>query len=354
MVRYLRGLDYGLIITTILICLFGEVVIFSVSPDVAWDQLRFMALGFLVFFLATLLDIEIIKYMAIPFYLIILTLLLFTRFVGTESFGATRWLVFGGVTIQPSEISKLVLTLTLSAYLSSSRANTRSLIVFATSLLLLIFPALLVFIQPDLGTTLVLIFIWIIISFIAAFPAIYFGISIIITSLLSLPSWFILKDYQKQRILTFFSPDMDPLGAGYNVLQSIIAVGSGELFGRGFGRGTQSHLKFLPAHHTDFIFASLTEEWGFFGGLVLLGLFCILLWRIIEITKRANDTFSLLIGSGIFGMILFQVIVNIGMNIGILPVTGIPLPLISSGGSSLITVLLSLGIMQSLALRRRI
>jgi rod shape determining protein RodA len=166
-------------------------------------------------------------------------------------------------------------------------------------------------------------------------------------------AWIFLHNYQRNRIITFFNPGADPLGAGYNVLQSMIAVGSGRLFGRGLGYGYQSQLKFLPIQHTDFIFAVLAEALGFIGVIVLLVLFFVLILRILKTASSSSDDFGMFVGIGIFSMIIFQILVNVGMNIGVMPVTGVPLPLISAGGSSLITILIALGIIESIALRRR-
>jgi rod shape determining protein RodA len=214
-------------------------------------------------------------------------------------------------------------------------------------------PVLLVMAQPDLGTALVFIAIWLGMVLVSNIKKIYVlilgGVGLVLMPIV----WLFLHDYQRKRIVTFFNPGADPLGAGYNVLQSIIATGSGRFFGRGLGYGYQSQLKFLPIQHTDFIFAVLAEELGFFGALVLLILFFILLIRILRTTFQAFDSFGMFLGMGIFVMIVFQILVNIGMNMGIMPVTGVPLPLISAGGSSLIMIMIGIGIMESIALRRR-
>jgi rod shape determining protein RodA len=217
------------------------------------------------------------------------------------------------------------------------------------SIFLLFFPALFVFLQPDLGSCLVIVFIWLGMVFAKGVKARWLVSGLAFLALFLPLSWHFLKDYQRQRIYNFLQPQNDPLGSGFNVIQSIITVGSGKIFGRGLGRGTQSQLRFLPERHTDFIFASLAEEIGFLGVIVLLSLFFFLLWRILIVAKNAADSFAYFICLGVFNLIFIQVFINIGMNLGILPITGITLPLISYGGSSLISTMICLGLVSSLS-----
>jgi rod shape determining protein RodA len=209
----------------------------------------------------------------------------------------------------------------------------------------------LVFIQPDLGTTLVLFSVLIGILFYSGMNKWYFLLLILVFGLLSNPIWNMLQDYQKQRIMVYINPQLDTQGSGYNVIQSLIAIGSGGLIGQGYSKGTQTHLNFLPAYWTDFVFASYTEEWGLVGVLILFLIYFLLLYLIIYLISKTTDVYGKLIGFGIFTTILVQFIINVGMNLGLLPVTGIPLPLMSSGGSSMIVSLIMFGLLQSIWVR---
>ena len=212
----------------------------------------------------------------------------------------------------------------------------------------------LVFIQPDLGTSIVIISIVLAILWFGGLKKIYFVVSLLLVGVFSTPLWSLLKDYQRERILVFLNPSLDILGSGYNVIQSSIAIGSGGLFGRGFGRGTQSHLQFLPVFWTDFVFAAFAEEWGFVGVMLLLSLFTILFFIILTISVKTKDSFGSLISIGVFTVFFLQFIVNVGMNLGIMPVTGIPLPLVSYGGSSLLTSAFLLGLVQSVWIHEKV
>lgn len=338
----------------VLLSTFGLLVLYSLSPEAAKEQLLFFGVGLVLYFIAASLDYHYFVSFSLILYIFILILVAATHFLGVTAFGSSRWLSVSGINLQPSELSKLAVILALASFLSSARYRANSFISYLSSALIVLLPAVVVFLQPDLGTALVIIAIWVGMVFTAGVNSRLLMASLGSLIILAFPFWLVLKDYQRSRFLSFFSPTSDPLGAGYNVIQSIIAVGSGGIFGRGFGRGTQSHLKFLPARHTDFIFASLSEEWGLIGGLILLFLFIFLAYRIIRILSQAPDNLGLLIASGVLTMLFFQTTVNIGMNLGLMPITGIPLPLISSGGSSLVMTLFCLGLVQSIALRRKI
>lgn len=338
----------------LLLSAYGILVISSVAPEAAREQLIFFAVGLLFYLLILFLGYRFFRFLAWPLFGLTLLLLLFTYFRGTVSYGAARWLSWGSFSFQPSEIVKLVLIITLAHFFSSRRFDPHPWRAYLFSVLLVLLPASFVFLQPDLGTTLVLVAIGLGMGLVAGLPRRYYLWSFLLLAAVAVPTWFLLKPYQQARLATFLEPTRDPLGAGYNVIQSVIAVGSGGLLGRGFGRGTQSHLKFLPAHHTDFIFASLSEEWGFWGAFLFLLLAVFLLWRLLRLAQSAADNFGVFLAMGVFTMLFFQMAVNVGMNLGLLPITGIPLPLISSGGSSLLTTLVSLALVQSLALRRQI
>jgi rod shape determining protein RodA len=207
--------------------------------------------------------------------------------------------------------------------------------------------------QPDLGNAIVYFSFWIVIIFISGFKVWLVPIIICLTVLFIPLFWRFLKDYQKERIVSFLNPQSDPLGIGYNAIQAMVAVGSGGFWGLGLGRGTQSHLLFLPEYHTDFIFASFSEEFGFIGVLLLIFLYCLILTRIIVIGINSQDKFGLLVSGGIFGVLFTQFFINVGMNIGLLPITGITLPLVSYGGSSLLSFAILLGIASNIAKNRK-
>ena len=350
--KVLKRADPFLFLAMILLLVFGLMAILSTNREALGRQLIFALTGFLIYIGVSLFDYRLLKKVSIGLYVAVVGLLGLIFVSGVVTRGAARWLKFGAGQLQPSEFSKVALILLLAATLSPyiSRLSFKGLLI---SVGLTLVPGLLVYFQPDLGTSIILLTIWLGVIFAAGLrPAYLFlmaagGLSLLV------PLWSVLKDYQRQRILSFLNPALDPLGGGYNVRQSVIAVGSGRLWGRGFGRGTQSHLQFLPEHYTDFIFAALSEEWGFVGALVLLLFFAVLLVRILRVARDAGDGFGSLIAVGVFSFLLPQIFINVGMNLGITPITGIPLPLVSYGGSSLWVTMMALGLVQSVAIRRR-
>lgn len=346
----LSRLDIYLILAAFLLLIFGVLVIWSANPILAQKQAKIALLGGALFILAAALDYKYIKRVAPLVFFFALSTLLSTLFFGHQIRGASRWLSLGPLSFQPSEIAKLGLCLSLPWLFGLQRISRTAR--FFASLVALTFSVGLVVLQPDLGTAAILVAIWAGTSFIAGVPIKHL-LFLLFLGIISLPlGWYLLAPYQRTRIYAFLNPQADPLGSGYNVLQAIIAVGSGQVFGRGFGRGPQSQLRFLPERSTDFIFASLAEEWGLLGVGILLTLFFILLFRIFRVASRARDGFGALLCAGVFFMLLSQIVINIGMNLGVMPITGLPLPLISAGGSSLVVTLLSLGLVESVALRR--
>lgn len=286
-------------------------------------------------------------------YIFNLVMLLAVMFVGQSALGAQRWIQLGPITLQPSEFSKIIMIVSLAALLQNKvgKLNTLSDLLPVAAYVGL--PFLLVMKQPDLGTSLV-------------FMAIFFGMvfacginwkllaGIFGTGVACMPIlWHVLKDYQKMRIMVFIDPNVDPLGSGYHIIQSKIAIGSGMLFGKGLFEGTQSQLNFLPENHTDFIFAVVGEEWGFVGATILLLLYLVVLWRGIQIAKQAQDTFGMLLAVGVTSMLAFHILVNVGMTAGIMPVTGIPLPFMSYGVSSLTTNIMAVAILTNICLRNQ-
>jgi len=284
-------------------------------------------------------------------------LLLVLTPLGSERNGAQSWL-FG---FQPSEISKVLLIVTFGKYLAE-KESLQSFYNFIVPFLYVGGPLLLILLQPDLGTALVFIFIMFIMMYVAGAPGwklsliIFTGIFII--ALVFLSHYFFdtplpIKEYQVARLTSFINPERDPRGSGWNVRQAVIAVGSGQFFGKGLFRGTQGRLGYLPENHTDFIFAVLCEELGFVGGFGVLFLFFILIWRGVRIAYQARDKTGTIVATGVVSMFLFHVMENVGMNMGIMPITGIPLPFISSGGSSMLSSLAAAGILVNIWARRQ-
>ncbi len=349
---HLKKFNFTLVVLPILIYILGFITLLSVSPDHAKDQTGFFIAGILVYILVSLFDYEIFKHYWKYFYIIILALLLTTFFSGLVRYGSARWLGFGSVQIQPSEFAKIIVVLGAASMLTSTKLHATSILNLAKMLILFLPVLILVLAQPDLGTALVAAFCLAAMLLYAGIDSMYFIAAFLIAGIFSTPAWNLLHEYQKRRILIFLNPELDVLGSGYNVIQSMIAVGSGGMFGRGFGQGTQSHLRFLPAYWTDFIFASFAEEWGFLGVLGLVSLFCLLLGILLYIAFKAKDSFGSVVCVGVFAVIFFQFTVNVGMNLGLMPVTGIPLPLFSYGGSSMLTSMFLLGLAQSVWLHR--
>lgn len=321
----------------------------SGNLDLATRQAVFAAIGLGLFFVVTRFDFELWKPFSWIFYAVSVALLILVFFYGLEVRGSSRWIDLGIFRLQPSELVKLSTILVLAAFMDGR--NMKRIKNVILSGILMAVPLVFVFLQPDLGTAGVLGAVWIG-MLLASGVRPKFLLTGLALAVIALPILYTnLQTYQKDRIATFLNPGSDPLGAGYNVIQSTIAVGSGGVFGRGFGRGTQSYLNFLPEHHTDFIFATLAEELGLVGSLLLMGLLGVLLWRIGQGIFKTNR-FGGLVLVGIFVLVAFQAAVNIGMNIGLAPVTGITLPFVSYGGSSLITMMMGIGLAQSIIRRR--
>ncbi len=292
------------------------------------------------------------KYMK-PLYAINLLILVAVMFVGTSALGAQRWIQLGPITLQPSEFSKLIMIVCMAAMLSDKVGHVRTVRSILPFALFTGIPFLLVLKQPDLGTSLVFLAIGLGMLFVAKIKLSILRNCAIIGVVLAPLGWHFLKDYQKSRITVFLNPNADPLGAGYHIIQSKIAIGSGLLFGKGLFEGTQSQLNFLPENHTDFIFSVVGEELGFLGCLFLLFLYFVLIYRGLMIARECKDPFGMLLATGIISMWAFQVLVNVGMTCGIMPVTGIPLPFMSYGVSALTTNMMSLGILLSIYMRQQ-
>lgn len=342
-----------MIIAALLLNCLGIVVIYSSEASLAFQQLIYSLIGVVFYLAISRVDFRIYRSIVRPLYILLLVFLVIAFLIGFETRGSVRWISLGLFNFQPSEFGKFVLIVVLANFWTKNLPGWKNILL---SLVIFIPVGLLVFQQPDLGTALTLGFIWLVILIAANLSLIKLGIMGLLGALAIPGIWVFLKEYQKQRIYSFLFPNQDPLGIGYNVIQSTIAVGSGQIWGRGIGRGTQSRLQFLPEYRTDFIFASITEELGAIGSLIVLTLYSVIFYRIFKILANVGDKFGELVTVGVFGMLIFQMTVNIGMNIGILPVTGITLPLLSYGGSSVITVYMGLGLIDSVkkyGLKRR-
>jgi rod shape determining protein RodA len=344
--KSLSNIDWGLLIPVIVLMFLSLATLFLIDVGLFRSQFVFLIVGVFAFIFFSQTDYKAVKFYSLPIYIISIALLVIVLVVGDQTRGSIRWLDFFGFGIQFSEILKPFLAISLAAYLSSR--GSYSLKTLLCSILFMSPVVFLVFLQPDLGNALIYILAAIIAFVVFGFPYKYFFSGLITISILSPIFWRFLHDYQKQRILTFLNPN-DPLGLSYNAIQAVISVGSGMFFGRGLGSGTQSVLRFLPERHTDFIFATLSEELGMIGSLLLIGTFVFLLYKIFTIFRLQESFFNKTFTAIAFSIIFLQFFVNIGMNIGILPIVGITLPFVSYGGSSLLSNFILLGIVSSMS-----
>lgn len=318
--------------------------------EVFWRQVIYALGGVVIYLFFAFYDYHrLAKFNRIS-YFITLALLIFVLLFAREIKGSTRWIDLGFFQLQPAEFAKIVVILGLSRWMYLKRGQINSWKNIIITAVYTLIPAILIMREPDLGSSIILIGVWAGLLLISPMSKKYLITLVLLAAIFSGVAWqFGLHDYQQRRIEVFLNPDLDPRGQGYNVRQAIIAVGSGQLFGRGLGQGLQGQLNFLPERQTDFIFASASEEIGFLGVAGLLALYCFLFLRLLSIMKTARDDLAFYIVGGVLFMLFGQVLINIGMNIGLMPVTGIPLPFLSYGGSSLIVVMISLGIVQNIA-----
>lgn len=312
-------------------------------------QILAIFIGATLFFLLVSLDYHLLIYIAPLVYISVIVLLISVLILSPEIRGVHRWFVFGDFFLQPSEFAKPFLILSFAAFFAKIQERINTLLFITSYWLLVVPPIVLIFSEPDLGTATILVATFLFMLFLSPIKLKKLFLFLLPLILLAPTIWLFLADYQKARLISFLNPMADPLGHGYNVIQSQIAIGSGQITGRGWGRGTQSHLRFLPEQHTDFIFATFAEEQGLIGVLFLFFLFAVLIWRGLKIGQKADCLFGNLLAAGITCLIFVQVTVNIGMNLGLLPVTGVSLPLLSYGGSSLVSTLISLGFLASIS-----
>lgn len=417
-----KEIDFGILFSALAISIFGVFIIFSAvhsgpqSDDNLWiSQLIRLAFALVGMFLALILNYKILYGFSYILY-IIGFLVLASILALPEQSGTRRWIMGGA--IQPSELARIILIITLAQYLNDKKDSVRQLKVFIIAWVIVLVYVLLIFMQPSLGYALTLIPVTLAMLYIAGAhemylilvsivlcvsagatvlilyknwdftsasaliriilaTAGYISLSILVYYLISktrirngnkwaklvmpciafgivlaMSASVVLKDYQKARLIAFVNPNSDPSGSGYHIIQSKIAIGSGGLFGQGYLRGTQNRLDFLPAQHTDFIFSVTAEEWGFLGCMVVLALYFTIIMNGLKVAARANDFFGTLLATGIVAMLITQVILNLGVTLGLMPITGVPLPLMSYGGSSLFTTFLSIGILLNVRMKR--
>ncbi|MDX1974288.1 MAG: rod shape-determining protein RodA [Rickettsiales bacterium] len=314
------------------------------SPWALQQVVRF-SVAFVGMLIIAMMPIRVLLQYAYVFYGMCLVTLIAVHFIGHEGKGAERWLRLGGLNIQPSEFMKLAVILALARYFHQMYPeDIKRPLHLVMPILLLCIPAVLILKQPNLGTTIIMLFVGGFMFFMAGLQWRYF-IGLIVSVVSAAPlAWHFLHDYQKRRVLTFLDPQQDPLGAGYNILQSMIAIGSGGFWGKGFLQGSQNQLNFLPEKHTDFIFTMLAEEFGFVGGIFLLLLYILLIASSMNVAQQSRSTFGAMMAAGVSGMLFVHILINVGMVMGMLPVVGVPLPLMSYGGSITMTTVLAIGL----------
>jgi rod shape determining protein RodA len=361
--RLISHFDWPLLLLALGFVLMGVVTIHSANYDITTHeagmlparQLMWLGLGVVVMFAAIAFDYHYVDRMAYPFYAVTLLLLAVVLLIGHSGGGSQRWINLGFFHLQPSEPAKVAIVLVMTKYFQVDEPRggyrLRDLWVpFALVLPLII----LTLVQPDLGTAIILCMVFMSMVLLGGLRLKSF-FCLAGAGLAFLPvAWQFLRPYQRARVLTFIDPNRDPLGAGYHVIQSQIAIGSGRIFGKGYLHGTQNRLDFLPAQHTDFIFAVFSEEWGFVGCFVLLAFYCVLILYGIKLVERAKDRLGALLVFGLLSIIFWHVVINVCMVSGVLPVVGVPLPLFSYGGSALATMMFAIGLMINVSMRRYI
>ena len=356
---YLRGMDWAVVSNVLALSVIGFFVVFSATShnfDISqlWKkQLFWFFISLLVLWLFSRIDYRFWIEASYIFYWVSIVSLLAVLVIGDETNGARRWIKLGILSYQPSELAKLSVLLVLARYIGSKTVE----LFFLGRLLLLMamlgLPLVLILKQPDLGSALLLVPVSIILMYVGGVPFKWLTWLLALGLASSPLVWHFLKDYQKERLEVFINPQDDPLGAGYNIIQSMIAIGSGGISGKGYMQGTQTQLSFIPEHHTDFIFSVVGEEWGFVGCVVVLGLYYFMIQRTFEISRKARDREGSLLALGIASMFAVQIIINVGMTVGLLPVTGLTLPFISYGGSSLVFSYAAVGILLNISYANR-
>jgi len=359
--RLIQNFDWILMILLLLLAASSILNLYSATyairdaggSQVFVKQIYWFIIGFVVFLLMTVFNYYALERLAYPAYFFSIALLVLVLFLGKVTCGSQRWLILGPVSFQPSELSKISMLLVLAKFFNDRGGKPAYRLRDLWKPFILIgVPGILILKEPDLGTALLLVIVSF--SMIIFLKVRWKSLMVLIVSVLAAAPfiWFNLKEYQQMRIMTFLSPDMDPLGAGYHINQSKIAIGSGQFLGKSFLKGTQTRLHFLPEQHTDFAFSVLAEEWGFVGSTLLLLLYMFLIFWGLNIAKSSKDRFGSILAVGIVSVVFWQVVINVGMVTGLLPVVGIPLLLFSYGGSSLITTMAMMGLLMNISMRR--
>ncbi len=358
--RLIYNFDWVLLVTVVLLVTAGLVNLYSTTAG--WNgaatpfylkQLIWFALGLAVALGLCLFDYRRLQYLAVHGYVIGVGLLLVVMVSGRVTMGAARWIDLGFFNLQPSEVIKIMMILLFARLLSkTASAQGYALKELWRPALWLLVPVALIIKQPDLGTSIMVVLIVASMVLFAGLQRATLVCLGILSAVVMVLGWFNLHDYQRARIKTFLSPDNDPLGSGYHILQSKIAVGSGGFFGKGFIQGTQSQLSFLPERHTDFAFSVFAEEWGFTGCVILLLLYFFLIAWGLYIARRAGDQFGLFLALGVTAMFFWHIVVNLAMVIGLMPVVGVPLPFFSYGGTNLVTMMVGVGLLLNVSMRR--
>ncbi len=356
-----RDFDFVLLGTTLLLIIIGILMIRSATMNAVDtdlinrvpSQIRFTIVGMIIVFVVGAMDYRLLGSLhgfLYGFMVFILGLVAALGVVGAA--GAQSWLNVG-LQVQPSELGKMLLVITLGQHLADHYETMGSLKTVLRSLLHIAVPTGMIFIQPDLGTTTVIMFVWFVMIWAAGLRFKHLALFLMIGLALMPVLWVNMADYQKQRIVSFIDPGADK-DAQYNIDQALISIGSGGLAGKGYTNGSQTQGRFLRVRHTDFIFSVIAEEMGFVGGVIVISLMGVVIWRCLRVAAQASDPLGSVICYGVGGMIFFQTMVSIGMNLSILPVTGLTLPFVSSGGSSLVTMLIGIGLVESVSMRRRV
>ncbi len=353
-----RNFDWALFIVTLLLSIIGVAMSYSATyntldlADYWIRQTVFLVIGIVILFVLAMVDYRQLELLALPAFLIFIALLVIVALLGVEQGGAQSWLNIGGTPMQPTEGGKLLIIIFFAWYLSWFRDRMGRLPYLLGALFLLLAPLVLVYLQPDFGMTITFAVIGGVLILTGGVQ--YWQVGLMAAAALAaIPFlWGTLQGYMLERIQIFLNPASNP-AASYNVNQALIAVGSGGWLGDGWTYGSQNQLHFLRVRHTDFIYSVITEEWGFIGSLAILGLLLFIVWRVLRIADLARDHFGRLLAVGVAAMIFFQIVVNVGMNLSLLPVTGLTLPFLSYGGSSLLSMLVAIGLAQSVIMRHR-
>ncbi len=352
MLKILKKLDWILFVSVLVLLGLSLVTIYSLSISSGGTlfqrQLYFVFISLVIFFITSFIDYRIWKNYVWIFYVFGLILLVVVFFLGRASNGAISWFKIGALNFQPVEFVKVVAILFLSQYFSRIKSSDLSWRNIVTSFLFIFLPIVLVILQPDMGSAMVLAGIWFGIIFTVGINWRQLLTLILVGIFFILIGWqFVLHDYQKQRVVSFLNPGSDPQGSGYNVIQAMVAIGSGGMKGKGINNSSQSQLNFIPEKHTDFIFATIAEENGLLGVFLLLVFFGVIFWRLKIIVGKARDRFGEIFVTGVSVVLFFQVLINIGMNLGVMPVAGLSLPFLSYGGSFLLVVMFLLGVAEN-------